>query len=159
MDEREYLAGRRTPGWWVQARKLLGMPARCWFGWRFRARCLRWMGVNMGIEFVGRDCLFDDEYPELITLEPGARLSYRVTLMAHDHRLGIVDPVRIGRKATIMLGAIILPGVTIGEEAVVAAGAVVTRSVPPRTLVGGVPARIIKSLEASPEPAPANVAR
>ena len=41
----------------------------------------------------------------------------------------------------------ILPGVTIGEHSVVAAGAVVTRDVPPRTLVGGIPAKELKKLE------------
>lgn len=50
----------------------------------------------------------------------------------------IHDNVWIGTRATI------LKGVTIGEGAIVAAGAVVTKNVPPHTLVGGVPAKIIK---------------
>jgi acetyltransferase-like isoleucine patch superfamily enzyme len=44
------------------------------------------------------------------------------------------------------LGAIIIGGVTIGEDSVVAAGAVVTKSVPAKTLVGGNPARVIRSI-------------
>ncbi|MGO4784646.1 acyltransferase [Cryobacterium sp. W22_MBD10_FK3] len=52
-------------------------------------------------------------------------------------------PVSIGDMAYIATRAIILPGVTIGEGAVVAAGAVVTKDVPPYTIVGGVPARFI----------------
>jgi acetyltransferase-like isoleucine patch superfamily enzyme len=49
------------------------------------------------------------------------------------------------------VNATILPGVTIGEQAFVAAGAVVTEDVPPRAVVGGVPARIIRYLDDSEE--------
>ena len=50
------------------------------------------------------------------------------------------------------MGAIILPGVTIGENAVVAAGAVVTKDVAPNAIVGGNPAKFIKSLTPNPSP-------
>lgn len=53
-------------------------------------------------------------------------------------------PVRIGNKVWIATNAIILPGVTIGDGAVVAAGSVVTKSVPARCVVAGVPAKVIK---------------
>jgi acetyltransferase-like isoleucine patch superfamily enzyme len=63
---------------------------------------------------------------------------------------GVVHgPVVIGRNVWIGRGAIVLPGVTIGESSVVAAGAVVTRDVPERTLVAGNPARPVKALQAS----------
>src|SRR4051794_29081452 len=55
-------------------------------------------------------------------------------------------PIRIARGVWLAAGATVLQGVTVGEDAVVAAGAVVTRDVPPRTLVAGVPARVIRSL-------------
>ena len=48
-------------------------------------------------------------------------------------------PIRIGRGVWIAAGAMVLQGVTVGDDAVVAAGAVVTKDVPPRTLVAGVP--------------------
>jgi UDP-3-O-[3-hydroxymyristoyl] glucosamine N-acyltransferase len=54
-------------------------------------------------------------------------------------------PIRIGNHVWIGARAIILKGVTIGDGAVIAAGSVVTKSVPARSLVGGVPARVIKS--------------
>ena len=53
-------------------------------------------------------------------------------------------PVRIGNHVWIAAHAVVLKGVTIGDGAVVAAGAVVTRDVPKMTIVGGVPARVIK---------------
>lgn len=60
-------------------------------------------------------------------------------------------PITIQDKVWIGAGAIILAGITIGEGAVVAAGAVVTKDVAPLTLVGGVPAKVIKKLDALAE--------
>lgn len=59
-------------------------------------------------------------------------------------------PVVIDDNVWLGRNSIVLPGVEIGAHSVVAAGAVVTESVPPRTLVAGVPARPIRALEASP---------
>ncbi|MBY6018477.1 sugar O-acetyltransferase [Halomonas denitrificans] len=58
----------------------------------------------------------------------------------------LCQPIRIEQDAWIGGNVVINPGVTIGARAVVAAGAVVTRDVPADTLVGGVPAKVIKSL-------------
>lgn len=58
-----------------------------------------------------------------------------------------VAPVRIGRNCWIASGVTILAGVEIGDDSVVAAGSVVTKDVPPQTLVGGAPARPIRALE------------
>ncbi len=156
LDEQEYKATRTGPRLLAQMRKPLGLLARMWFGWRWRARILRMMGVRIGDAYVGRECLFDEEVPELITIESGVVISSRVILAAHDSYRHIVGPVKICRDAFIGIGAIVLPGVTIGEHAVVAAGAVVTRSVAPYTMVAGVPARLIKRLDpisGSEEPA------
>jgi acetyltransferase-like isoleucine patch superfamily enzyme len=87
-----------------------------------------------------------------------------VSIRDHDHRfddpnIPIVDqgyvtsPIRIGRDCWIGCNAVILKGVSIGDGAVIAAGAVVTKDVPPRCLAGGVPARIIRSLPARETPA------
>jgi acetyltransferase-like isoleucine patch superfamily enzyme len=58
-------------------------------------------------------------------------------------------PIVIEDGAWIGAGAIILPGVTVGRRSIVAAGSVVTKDVPPLTIVGGNPARVIKAIEAS----------
>ena len=56
-------------------------------------------------------------------------------------------PIRVGNDVWIGANATVLPGVTVGDGAVIAAGAVVTRDVPPMTVVGGVPAKIIKHID------------
>jgi acetyltransferase-like isoleucine patch superfamily enzyme len=58
----------------------------------------------------------------------------------------IAKPIVIERNVWIAAGATIIGGVTIGENSVVAAGSVVTKDVPPNTLVGGNPARVIRSI-------------
>lgn len=143
-DEREYKASRRIPIWLIHLRKPLGLLSQVWFGWKMRVRFLRWMGVDIRDAYIGRDCLFDQEVPELVTVEPNVTMSSRVIVVAHDSQRHIVGNVRICRDAFIGAGAIILPGVTIGEAAVVAAGAIVTRSVPPGVTVAGSPARPIR---------------
>ena len=143
-DEYAYKARRGLPKWKGHARKLYGVVARYWFGWHWRRRALGWMGVSIGRTYVGRDCFFDEEVPELITIADRATISVRVIVMAHDTFLHTVSPVRIEKYVFIGAGAIILPGVTLHEGAVVAAGSVVNRSVPAYTMVAGAPARPIR---------------
>ena len=88
-----------------------------------------------------------------ITIEDDVLIGPRVNLSTEGHPLNpserkalIVKPILIKRNAWIGAGATILPGVTVGENSVVAAGAVVTKDVPDNTVVGGVPAKVIKSL-------------
>ena len=117
------------------------------------------MGVRIGRGvFVGLDTWLDCQFPELITIEDDATISFRVTVVVHDdarrmHGVipgqlqGTVAPVRFARGCYVGAGALILPGITVGEGAVVAAGAVVTRDVPPHKIVGGVPARVLKDTD------------
>lgn len=58
-----------------------------------------------------------------------------------------VLPTRVCRGASVGSGAVILPGITIGENALVGAGAVVTKDVPPGTIVAGNPARVLRKLD------------
>lgn len=95
-------------------------------------------GVKIGENvWIGYDVVLDTSRPFLITLEDGCVLSLRVTVLAHFRES---TGVKVERDAFVGAGALLLPGVTIGHGAVVAAGSVVTRSVPPLTMVQGNPA-------------------
>ena len=67
--------------------------------------------------------------------------------MGRRKHLGVAKPVKIGNDVWIGANVVILPGVTIGNNVVVAAGAVVTKDIQDNVLVGGIPAKVIKTLE------------
>jgi len=107
-----------------------------------RVRLHRMRGVTIGNPaFIGAQALIETSHPELVTIGNGVAIGIRAIIIAHFRDQERGDGVRIEDEASIGAGAIILPNVTIGYGAVVAAGSVVTRSVPPLTLVQGNPAR------------------
>jgi acetyltransferase-like isoleucine patch superfamily enzyme len=102
--------------------------------------------------FINHACSFLDMGG--ITIEDQVLIGPKVNLITENHPLDPADrralickPIVIQRNAWIGAGATILPGVTIGENAVVAAGAVVSRDVPANIIVGGVPAKFLKTIE------------
>jgi acetyltransferase-like isoleucine patch superfamily enzyme len=105
--------------------------------------------------FINHACSFLDMGG--ITIEDNVLIGPRVNLVTENHPLEPADrramvckPILIKRNAWIGAGATVLPGVTIGANAVVAAGAVVSRDVEDNVVVGGVPAKLIKVIECSP---------
>lgn len=86
-----------------------------------------------------------------ITIEDDVMVAANVQLISnnhdlYDHQILLCKPVRLKRNCWIGAGATILPGITVGENAVVAAGAVVTKDVEDNTVVGGNPAKVIKRI-------------
>ena len=88
-----------------------------------------------------------------IEIEDDVMIGPEVTLLTAnhdfaDHWVLLCGKIHIKKNAWIGARAVILPGITVGENAVVAAGAVVTKDVEANTVVGGNPARVIRKLEA-----------
>ena len=101
--------------------------------------------------FINSGCHFQDQGG--IEIGDGALIGHNVILATIDHdldpamnRKNHYAPIKIG--AHVWIGSTILSGVSVGEWSVVAAGAVVTKDVPPMTVVGGVPAKVIKKVKA-----------
>jgi acetyltransferase-like isoleucine patch superfamily enzyme len=88
---------------------------------------------------------FDKTYPRGMHVGTETYIAFDAALLSHDFTRGLFLHTRIGRHCFIGARSIILPGVTIGDESVVAAGSVVTKDVPPQSLVAGNPAKVIKS--------------
>ena len=108
---------------------------------------------------IGGNCFLGDgvtlDTAERITLEDDVTLSFDVMVLTHtnvgykDHPVQMYIPsvaksTMFQKGCFVAVRSVILPGVTIGEGAAVAAGAVVTKDVPTKTLVGGVPAKVIR---------------
>lgn len=86
-----------------------------------------------------------------ITIDDEAMIAANVQLISNNHDLHqrqiiTCKPVHIGKKAWLGAGSTILPGITVGDNAVVGAGSVVTHDVAPNTIVAGNPARVIRTI-------------
>ncbi|ELY66876.1 acyltransferase [Natrinema versiforme] len=143
---------RNSLAHWTAARNPLRIAINYVVVWLVRIspslRLKRWLlgrlGVTVG-EGVswGLEATPDVFWPELITVKADAIVGYDATLLCHEflqdeYRTG---EVVVGERAMIGAGAIVLPGVEIGEGASVAANSLVTRDVPAGATVAGVPAR------------------
>lgn len=136
--------------------------------WNWRKRVLKALGMKIGrgtfvmkrnyfinpnlatigeYSHINRDCTIDARGG--ISIGNNVSISHRVNLITGSHDInspyfiGVFSPIVIEDYAWIGIGATILQGVRIGEGAVVAAGAVVSKDVEPYTVVGGVPAKTI----------------
>lgn len=111
-------------------------------------------GVNLHIGenvFFNSGCRFQDQGG--IYIGDNTMIGHNVVLATINHDLNpenrgtnLPKPIHIGRNVWIGANATVLPGVTIGDNAVVAAGAVVTKDVEENTVVGGVPAKLLRRI-------------
>jgi acetyltransferase-like isoleucine patch superfamily enzyme len=125
-----------------------------------------WFMQDCTLHFYGKVSIGDNAYfnrgcylvaHEELTIGRNSIFGQRVSIHDQDHNTTPLNvapskrgytssPVHIGENVWVGAGATILQGVTIGDGAVVAAGSVVTKDVPAGTLVGGVPAKVLKQL-------------
>ena len=120
----------------------------------------RMRGVRMGHDcFIDPSATLETAYPENITLGNDVRVTVGAIVMTHIkapnylRETGImpvvIKPVRLEDHCFIGVNAVVMPGVTVGRASVVTCGSVVVSNVPPFTMVGGNPARVLKHF---PEP-------
>ena len=108
---------------------------------------------------IGRDCWINVgchiDASDDVSISDRVAIARRVMILTNTHRIGsserhtsalLSEPVTIGDGCWLGTRVVVLPGVRIGPGSIVAAGAVVTRDVPPDTLVAGVPATLVRDL-------------
>jgi acetyltransferase-like isoleucine patch superfamily enzyme len=126
-----------------------------------RASLHRRRGVEVGRRvFIGTEVFIDDAVPSSVTLEDDVTVIAQTTILGHTyypphfHGLLGAEASRTGQRTVIRRGAYlglrstVLAGVTVGEYAIVGAGALVVDDVPPYTMVVGVPARAVREFSA-----------
>ncbi|WP_209345057.1 sugar O-acetyltransferase [Flavonifractor sp. AGMB03687] len=132
--------------------KLIGKPVDESFAFftPFYTDCGKNITIGKNV-FLNMGCKFQDQGG--IFIDDGALIGHNVVLATLNHAMDPEDratmipaPIHIGKRVWIGANATVLPGVTIGDGAIVAAGAVVTKDVPENTVVGGVPARVMRKI-------------
>lgn len=88
---------------------------------------------------------FDRTFPAGVHVGAYSYVAFEARILCHDRTRGLYLHTRVGENCFIGGRSLIMPGVEIGHNSVVGAGSVVTKSVPPRSVVAGNPARIIQS--------------
>lgn len=109
------------------------------------------ISVGEGV-FINACCHFQDQGG--VVISDDCQIGHAVVFATLNHFEDTVRrkvthpaPIVLGRGVWVGSNATLLQGVTVGDHAIIAAGAVVTRDVPPRTIVGGVPARVIRPIK------------
>lgn len=120
-----------------------------------RLKLLIWKGyknIASGVT-IERNVNLDRVYPEHIYIGESCLIASGATILCHEHvyrqpgnpALPLLKKTYIGHRCFIGVGALILPGVSIGDDCIVGAGTVVTNNLPSGSVAVGVPARVIKS--------------
>jgi acetyltransferase-like isoleucine patch superfamily enzyme len=86
----------------------------------------------------------DFTFPKGVHIGAYTYVAFNARILTHDRTRGLYLHTRIGRNCFIGGESIVLPGTTIGDNCVIGAGSVVTKDVPPRTIVAGNPAKVIR---------------
>lgn len=110
---------------------------RRWLVWRDGVNIHPGASISLSSTLIGGA-------PDAIVVDDGTLVAFK-TLLVSRLPDGTIRPIRIGRNCFIGGGSTILPGVTIADECVVGAGSVVCHDVPPRCIVAGNPAKVLRT--------------
>ncbi|MCH5229420.1 MAG: acyltransferase [Muribaculaceae bacterium] len=127
---------------------------------KIRPWLLRRMGANVGKDvFIGDHCKFDLNHSDLITLEDHAHVASGTRLLCHQRdlsgyhvgddyaKLGYrLAPVILKKGSLVGMESMVMPGVTIGEGAIVGAGSLISKDIPDWTIAVGRPAKVVKNI-------------
>ena len=138
---------------WVLERFASIAPVPSW-----RVALHRMRGIDIGKNvYIGYDVIFDRIYPHHIHIDDYVEIGDRSIISAHSRGSMLlrstyerkIEPVFIHKGAWVMPGVIIIPGINIGELAVIGTGSVVTKDIPSNSLAVGIPAKVIRVLNVS----------
>lgn len=113
----------------------------------------RYLNLKIGIGTSYSFENLDGICPQLIEIGEYCVFAPKSVVLTHDASLlpatgkYVFKPVKIGNRVFIGYGAVIMPGVTIGDDVVIGSNAVVTKDVPPGTVVAGIPAKVICTIQ------------
>ena len=149
--------GKNSLCYWTEIKN----PFRVAFNYLIVALCRilpslslkRWLYRKIGVK-VGENVSFGLEstvdifFPELIEVGDNSIIGYNSVILAHEFLVNElrVGKVKIGKNVMVGANCTILPGVTIGDNSIIAAHSLVNTDIPPNVIAGGVPARVIRVL-------------
>lgn len=127
---------------------------------KIRPWVLRRIGCHVGKGcFIGDNVRIDTGHSDMITLEDGVSVAGGTRLLCHQRDFGdyyvgsdynalgyIVKPIVLKKGCLVGMESFVMPGVTIGEGAIVGAGSLVTKDIPAWTIATGRPAKVVKSI-------------
>lgn len=127
---------------------------------KLRPALLRKMGCRVGKNvFVGDNVRIDLSHADMITIEDHAHIASGVRLLCHQRNMSnycvgddyaklgyIIKPIHLCKGSLVGMESFVMPGVTIGEGAIVGAGSLVTKDVPAWTVATGRPAKVVKEI-------------
>ncbi len=110
----------------------------------------RWLVTMWGMDIhpytlISWKANLDRTYPKGVHVGEGSAVSFDAVILTHDHVRGRYCDTWIGKYCQIGARSMIMPGIRIGDHSIVGAGAIVTKDVPPGSIVVGNPARIIRT--------------
>lgn len=116
----------------------------------FKNNVFRAMGVKIGKDVaISPGVLIDPFFPELISIDDGSIIGWDAKIITHEYLIDeiLIGEVKIGKKVLVGNSSIVRPGVILGDGSIVGYNSLVNKDVPPKTLVGGLPIKLIKKLK------------